>query len=57
MQLIEIITEVLETGLMPMAVERRMHQLLDSGHLNETEMQVVDQLIDALSTGKIQPVA
>jgi hypothetical protein len=57
MQLIEIINEVLETGELSMSVERRLQTLLNSRDINETEMHVIDELIDALSTGKIQAIA
>lgn len=57
MQLIEIMTEVLETGLMPMTTERRMQSLLKSRAITDQEMQLIDQFIDALVTGKIQPIA
>jgi len=42
---------------MSMTVERRMYQLLESSSLNEVEVQVIDRLIEALSTGKVQPIA
>jgi len=57
MQLVELMTEVLETGLMPMATERKMQALLKSKTMNEVEMQMIDQLIDALTAGKIQAIA
>lgn len=57
MQLIDLMTEVLETGLMPMAVERKMYSLLRSKDMSEMEMRVMDELIDALTSGKIQAIA
>jgi hypothetical protein len=56
MQLVEIMTEVLETGLMSMAAERQLRSLLNAP-LSEVEMQVTDQFIDALTSGRIQPIA
>ena len=56
--LVEIITEVLATGVMPMAIERRMHQLLDKSHLqemNEGDIVVIEAFIEALRHGRIQP--
>ncbi|MDX2232559.1 MAG: hypothetical protein NW220_23210 [Leptolyngbyaceae cyanobacterium bins.349] len=57
MQLIEMITEVLDTGVLSMSAERRLNTLLNSRDINEMEMRVIDELIDALSTGKIQAIA
>lgn len=56
MQLVEIMTEVLETGLMSMAAERRLRSLLNAP-LSEVEMLVTDQFIDALISGGIQPIS
>ncbi|MBF2028969.1 MAG: hypothetical protein IGS48_19780 [Oscillatoriales cyanobacterium C42_A2020_001] len=57
MQLIEIMTQVLETGLLPMAVERKIHRLLDSKEISEAEMMLIDQFIDALAQGDVQAIA
>ncbi len=56
MQLVEIMTEVLETGLLSMAVERRLRSLL-TAPLSAAEMQITDQLLDALTSGRIQAIA
>jgi len=57
MQLIDMMTQVLETGLLPMAVERKMHKLLDSREISEAEMVVIDRLIEALTRGDVQAIA
>ncbi|MDX2239767.1 MAG: hypothetical protein NW224_03685 [Leptolyngbyaceae cyanobacterium bins.302] len=61
MQLVEIIREVLETGMISMSVERKMYQLLDSRSFaqdfSEMERRCVDQLLEAMQMGRIQPIA
>lgn len=57
MQLIEIMTQVLETGLLPMAVERKIHRLLDRKEMSEAEMLLIDRFIDALAQGEVQAIA
>ncbi|EKQ69757.1 hypothetical protein OsccyDRAFT_2402 [Leptolyngbyaceae cyanobacterium JSC-12] len=57
MQLIETITQVLETGLLPMAVERKLLNLLDSKEMSEAEIVLIDRLIEALAQGEVQATA
>ncbi len=57
MQLIETITQVLETGLLPMAVERKLLNLLDSKEMSEAEIVLIDRLIEALAQGEVQAIA
>jgi hypothetical protein len=55
-QFIEIAQKVLETGELPMSLEREMKRLLESNELSEAEMAVIDQLIDGLCKGTIRSV-
>lgn len=57
MQLIEIIREALETGVLTMSAERKLYKLLNSRNFDEMEVHFVDQMIDALRTGRIQSIA
>lgn len=57
MQLVEIVEQVLEAGVLPMAVERKLHKLVESSQFNAKEMAAVERLIDAMMNGLIQPVA
>ncbi len=57
MQLIEVVEQVLESGVLPMAVERKLYQLLDSSQINAKEMAAVERLMEAMMNGAIQPVA
>ncbi|NJP11430.1 MAG: hypothetical protein HC866_19725 [Leptolyngbyaceae cyanobacterium RU_5_1] len=57
MQLIEVVNQVLETGVLPVAVERKMQKLLRTEEFDETEIAAVDRLIDALMRGAIQSTA
>lgn len=56
-RLIEIVEEVLETGLLPMSVEQKMYTLLHTNEIDETEMAMIDQLIEALTNGDINAIA
>lgn len=57
MQLAEIVEEVLTTGVLPLAVERRMQKLLNRPAFDESEMVMIDRLLEALTSGMIHPVA
>ncbi len=57
MQLVEVIEEILETGVLSRAVEHRMQQLVDSTPMGESEMAAIAQLLEALCEGNIRPVA
>lgn len=57
MQLVETIQEILAVGVLPVALERKMRQLLNKQSLSETEIAAVDQLIEALCSGLVRPVA
>lgn len=56
MSLIDVINEVLTTGILPLAVERQLHQLLQTQQCNETDLIAIDQLIEALCTGSVRSV-
>ncbi len=57
MQLIDLILNVLDSGVLTMAAERRMQQLLKTTALQMTEVTLLEQLIDALNTGKVRAIA
>ncbi len=57
MKLTDIIQNVLQTGVLPMQVERQMQRLVAAGTLDESSLTAIDQLIEALCQGKIQSVA
>lgn len=57
MNLAEMIEEVLQTGVLSMQVERQMHRLLKTCPMDEQSVSAIDQLIEALGQGVIQPVA
>lgn len=57
MQLIEVVEQVLESGVLPMSVERKLYQLLESSQFNAKEMAAVERLIEAMMSGMVQPVA
>lgn len=57
MQLVEVVEHILATGLLPMSVERKMQKLLDKNSIGEMEMAAIDQLIEALRNGSVQPIA
>lgn len=57
MKLTDMIQDVIQTGVLPMQVERQMHRLLATGTLDEPALTAIDQLIEALCQGKIQSVA
>jgi hypothetical protein len=57
MQLVEFVEQVLEAGVLPMAVERKLYQLLESSQFNANEMAAVERLIEAMMNGRVQPVA
>ncbi|GAB4330586.1 MAG: hypothetical protein OHK0047_17970 [Leptolyngbyaceae cyanobacterium] len=57
MQLVEVVDQVLETGVLPMAVERKLYQLLEGSQFDAKEMAAVERLMEAMMNGMIQPVA
>lgn len=57
MQLIEVVEQVLEAGVLPMAVERKLYQLLESSQFNAKEIAAIEQLLEAMMSGAVQPVA
>ncbi len=57
MQLIEVVEQVLEAGVIPMAVERKLYRLLESSQFDNKEMAAIERLIEAMMNGMIQPVA
>jgi hypothetical protein len=56
MQIVQMVQQVLETGELPMKLERQMQSLLKGKELSEAEMAAIDQLINALCEGTIQSV-
>lgn len=56
MQLTEIVQKILETGELPMKLERQLHHLLRSAKFNESEIAAIDQLMEALCKGTIRSV-
>ncbi|MCL6435134.1 MAG: hypothetical protein K6T90_13150 [Leptolyngbyaceae cyanobacterium HOT.MB2.61] len=56
MQLVEIVQRVLETGELPMNLERQMQKLLQQQEFSEEEMAAIDQLIEAINCGSIRSV-
>lgn len=57
MQLIELVEQILETGVLPMHIERTLQKVMGSREFNAYEMAVVDRLLEALIHGHIQPIA
>lgn len=57
MQLIEVVEQVLEAGVIPMAVERKLYRLLESSQFDTKEMVAIERLIEAMMSGMVQPVA
>jgi hypothetical protein len=57
MSLSEIVHQVLTTGILPMSLERKMHQLLNSQEIQEADIDAIDQLIEAMLNGSVRPVA
>jgi len=57
MPLLDLVQTILETGQLPMSLERQFHALLRSQKFNETELAAIDQLLKALCDGQIQPIA
>lgn len=57
MQLVHLIKQVLETGVLPMSVERCLNRLLTSTEFNDSELAAIDELLTALATGMIRPIA
>jgi hypothetical protein len=57
MQIVEVVEQVLEAGVLPMAVERKLHHLLEGNQFSAKEMAAIERLIDAMMNGKIHPVA
>ncbi|WP_432812762.1 hypothetical protein [Pantanalinema sp. GBBB05] len=57
MQLVHIVQQVLETGVLPMSMERYMNRLLASTEFSDLELAAIDDLLNALATGMIRPIA
>jgi FixJ family two-component response regulator len=58
MQLADVVEQILETGLLPMAVERQMHKLLKTQEMiNPMEAEIIEKLIYGLMSGTIRPIA
>ncbi|MGI0487170.1 hypothetical protein ACN4EK_17145 [Pantanalinema rosaneae CENA516] len=57
MQLVHLIKQVLDTGVLPMSVERGINRLLASTEFSDTELAAIDELLNALATGMIRPIA
>lgn len=57
MKLVEIVREVLTTGEMPMSLERKMCKLLNNHEFSEIEIAALDELLEALCSGSVRPVA
>lgn len=57
MQLIDLILNILDSGVLTMAAERRMQHLLKTTELQMTEVTLMEQLIDALNSGKVRAIA
>lgn len=57
MKLVEVVDQVLKTGVMPMAVERRMYELMARNEFDPTEVAAIEQLLEALTNGSIQAIA
>ena len=58
MQLIETIKQVLETGVLSMTVEREIYAMLNSRQsVSEIERRLIEQLMEALQTGRVHPIA
>lgn len=56
MQIVEIVQRVLDTGELPMNLERRMRNLLQGQKFSEAEMTAIDQLIEAMYRGSVRSV-
>ncbi len=57
MQLVDMVEHVLQTGVLPMTVEREMQQLLKQAELDDVAMQAIEDLLNALTKGLIRPIA
>jgi len=57
MPLNDLIQHILETGQISRSLERQLVGLVQTTDLSETEAAVIDQLLDALTSGTIQPIA
>lgn len=57
MKLVEIVQEVLTTGEMPMSLERKICKLLNTQEFSEPEIAAIDELLEALYSGSVRPVA
>ncbi|MGQ9873134.1 hypothetical protein [Leptodesmis sp.] len=56
-QLVEVVEQVLEAGVLPMAVERNLYQLLEDSQADAKEMAAIERFMEAMINGMIQPVA
>lgn len=57
MQLVHLVKQVLETGVLPMSVERCINRLLASTEFSDLELAAIDELLNALTNGMIRPIA
>lgn len=57
MQLVDVVEQVLQTGILPLPVEREMYKLLNRTELDDVEMQALETLLNALTSGLIRPTA
>ncbi len=57
MELVALIAEVLDSGMLSMAAERKIQTLLKSAQIDTTEIDIIDEFLEALRTGKVQAIA
>ncbi len=57
MELVALIAEVLDSGMLSMAAERKIQALLKSAQIDTTEIDIIDEFLEALRTGKVQAIA
>jgi hypothetical protein len=56
MQLLDTLQQVLATGVLPITTERKIQRLMQKQRFNEVEIAAIEELLDALCTGRIRPV-
>lgn len=56
MQLIKLVQEVIQTGVLSMAVEQQIDLLLKVCPIDEQISNAIDQLVDALCDGSVRSV-
>jgi hypothetical protein len=57
MQLVEVVEQVLEAGVLPMSVERKLYQMLEGNQFSANEMAAIERLIEAMMSGRVHPIA